>query len=1218
MFYYLVLATLSLHALANSERNVVFSETAQVTISDGMPSNTVFSLEQDNLGFIWAGTPSGVGLLNGYATTSFQHQDVPDLALMSPGNVFLDRQNILWIGTWGNGVKALNSSRTGLIDLSWAEAELGEERVQSIFQSSDNAIWVGTFDNGLFYLNLEEQEIKSWQHQAGTTGLSHNRIWSVTEERKQGQSEGEILWIATSNGLNRFDSKSGEFEAFYNSEELSVADKLIRTLHVHYEADGRTNIWFGTNLGLFKLDTASKQITQIVPPNQDIISVNRIIGDGEQGLWIATFSGLYYYDLDSQTFLKFSKGEYAYLAQKDIRDILITSRDVLLLATRYSGMYKLNLRPKPVQQIVNDLYNEQNKLQVWEMADDGRGNIWAGTNNGIIKFNLAERRIVPLPTVLENSIRGLTLSVAFSVDKNWLWIGTVNRLYRYDMQSGELLSYNEKLGMSQLNHIRLFNDNQDNLWINSAHQGVLRVGPEGELAHYHTSAKPPFKLPDNNIAQITQSTTGKIWIVSGNNELLSKGPTDDFFTVLPLRFSAQDSNSNYIATSLHTRDDQTIYIGTYSGLLKVANGSGNVQRMTISDGLANDEIRAIASDWPGNLWVSTGTGITRITADGVDFRTFGQIDGLNSPSMNLRSIFNCSETIMCFGSSAGINYIEESQRWEPIHNENIIISNLWINQEKQDYPSTGDNYLNLILQSDERNIKFQFGKIDHRPGSIHDLYYRLKGFDEQWYASDVSRIANYTNLVPGSYVFEVTDSPTHHQMHSSAKAVIEIIPPFWSRLWVQVTAALVLMSLMTLVYRTRIAQIRRNEQKLNRLVDVRTRNMALLGDIGMEITRSLNFQEIFYNLQKHLRTILSEHDFMLGLLNEEKNALRFDLNISNSEQLSKHSVSLSDQPNICVQCFKDGKERIVNDTKDKKKILEEGISLSLMRDYQSCACLPLRINGVATGVIFVRSRTENAYSEYERQFLRSIAAYTAVALKNANFYQEQKHTHEKRITWLENITHYLNHEMKNSILGAQTSLNMLNRKIKDTELHKYVDRAEKSHKEMRSIMKAVSETTSLEASIMQTHSSEFDVSRVIQERIEDYEAIYPEASIKGKVTPFIFVNGSDNLIIQCLDKLVNNAIEHHLVDTDIEVLVELLDGNCVISVVNIGDPLPEKVEEIFNLFTSSKADARKGNFGMGLYVARLIADFHRGQITAGPLQKGFLQGAKFELRIPIE
>jgi len=195
---------------------------------------------------------------------------------------------------------------------------------------------------------------------------------------------------------------------------------------------------------------------------------------------------------------------------------------------------------------------------------------------------------------------------------------------------------------------------------------------------------------------------------------------------------------------------------------------------------------------------------------------------------------------------------------------------------------------------------------------------------------------------------------------------------------------------------------------------------------------------------------------------------------------------------------------------------------------------------------------------------------------------------------------------------------MLNRKIKDDELHKYVDRAEKSHKEMRSIMKAVSETTSLEASIMQTTSTEFDVSQVINERLEDYEAIYPEASVVGHITPFVFIHGNEALIIQCLDKLVNNAIEHYQTDTDIEVRVELLDSNCVISVSNIGDPLPENVEDMFNLFTSSKADARKGNFGMGLYVARLIAEFHHGQISAAPLVKGFLQGAKFELRIPIE
>lgn len=1193
--------------LAQPEKHIRFSATQQVTISDGMPSNTIFSVKQDELGFVWVGTPSGLGVLNGYDTTDFKHPGIPELAHMSPGNIFLDKQNNLWIGTWGKGVKALNPARTQLLDLHWAEEQLSKERIQAIFQSSDDCIWIGSFDNGLFHLDLKKQQLRSWHQNPEKNGLSHNRIWSIAED-----NQGNI-WIATSNGLNRFDIRTGEFTGFFNSDELSVADKLIRTLYVQ---DNR--IWFGTNLGLFNINTDTNEIVRVMPPDQDIISVNRIAGHDNKGLWIATFSGVYYYDLVLGRFIPFENHQYSYLAQKDVRDLIVTSRDVLMLATRYSGVFKLNLRPKPVQQIKNELYSEQNKLQVWEMTNDGNGNIWAGTNNGIIKFNLQDKQIVPLPGILENAIRGLTLSVSFNLNKNWLWIGTVNQLYRYDMKSGELLSFNDRLGMSQLNHIRLYVDSQDNLWINSAHQGVFKISPFEEISHYHTNGAPPYKIPDNNIAQITEGADGRMWIVSGSNELLSKRPNEEYFIQLPLIFEEQDSETNYIATSLHSAKSDHVYIGTYSGLLKVTSQTGNVKRLTIANGIANNEIRGVTSDWLGHLWVSTGTGITKISLGGQDIRNFGQIDGLNSPSMNLRSIFNCSDKMMCFGSSAGVNYIEENALWEPIHNENIIISNLWINQEKQDYPSTGDKFLDLTLESDERNIKFQFGKIDHRPGAIHELYYRLQGFDDHWYASDVSRIANYTNLLPGHYVFEVTDSPTHHLMHQSAKAVIEIIPPFWSRLWVQITSVILLLTLMTLMYQTRISQIRSNEQKLNKLVDIRTQNMALLGDIGMEITRSLNFQEIFYNLQKHLKAILSEHDFMLGLLNDEKNALKFDLNISSTTHLTKHSISLADQPNICVQSFKDGEERIVNDLKDKREILEDGISLDLMRDFSSCACLPLRLNDTSIGVIFVRSRMENAYSEYERQFLRTIAAYTAVALKNANYYLEQKETHEKRITWLENITHYLNHEMKNSILGAQTSLNMLNRKIKDNELHKYVDRAEKSHKEMRSIMKAVSETTSLEASIMQTHSNEFYVSQVIQERIDDYEAIYPEASIVGKVTPFIFINGNESLIIQCMDKLVNNAIEHHQVNTDIEVIVELVDGNCLISVVNIGDPLPNDVEEIFNLFTSSKADARKGNFGMGLYVARLIADFHKGQVSAGPLQKGFLQGAKFELRIPID
>ena len=1207
-FFLLLLAILPTGLLAQIDKHIHISETEQLTIVNGLPSNTIFSLKQDKLGFVWTGSPTGLGVLDGYNAGAFQHPDVPNLALDRPGNIYIDNQNRLWIGSWGKGLKALNSNRTRLLDLNWTRSQLAETKVQTIYQSTNGNIWVGTFNHGLFMLDMQKKQVRSWQQGPLPNGLNHNRVWKITEDSNRN------IWVATSNGLNKIDAMNGAISSYYDADSLSVADKMIRGLMI----EGDT-LWFGTNLGIFNLRIDTGEVHKVMPPGYDIISVNRIYRREAETVWIATFSGLFCYDLKTRMFIPFEDGSYSYIAQKDVRDIVYTERDVLLLATRYSGIFKLNLRPKAVQQIDNTLYSKRNKLQIWEMDQDGNGNIWAGTNDGVMMFSMSERRTLHLPSVLETSVKGLTLSVAFSKDKRKLWIGTINQLFQYDMYSGELISLSQLPGLSQLNHIRLLVDRQDNLWINSAHQGVFQLTPQQQVRHYHQMASGTLHLPGNNLSQLAEGPDGKIWLVTEGNRLFYKSPNEDGFTPHPLKFGSDKQQLNFTTTSLYVDSQNQIFIGTYSGLLKVNASTGRVTRFTIAEGLANNEVRAIRGDEQQNIWVSTGTGITRINSSLNDFTSFSQSDGLNSLSMNLRSIFNCGKAIMCFGSSSGINYIHNTEQLQDSHQDKLIIANLWINQEKQNFPATGDDYINLVLDNDERNLKFQFGKIDHRPNAMHEIYYRLRGFDEQWYASDISRIANYTNLQPGSYVFEVTDSPSHYQSHHVAKAVIEIVPSFWSRLWVKVIAALLVLSLAIITYRSRIRQVRSNEQKLNKLVEVRTQNMMLLGNIGMEITRSLNFQEIFNNLQKHLTTILAEHDFMLGLINEEKNALRFDLIINSAEQLHEHIISLSDEDDICVLSFRENQEFIISNEEEKHDLMARGVKLPLMPDgFQSCTCLPLQLNGKSIGVIFVRSTNIKAYGEYERQFLRSIAAYSAVALKNADFYQQQRRTHEKRISWLENITHYLNHEMKNSILGAQTSLNMLNRKIKDKELHKYVDRAEKSHKEMRNIMKAVSETTSLEASIMQASSNEFDISRTVNDRLEDYQAIYPNASIKGQITPYIFIKGNESLIIQCLDKLVNNAIEHHQQDTDIDIALELQQGNCIISISNIGDPLPDNIESIFDLFTSSKADASSGNYGMGLYVARLIADFHKGRISAQPLSRGFLQGARFELTIPIQ
>jgi signal transduction histidine kinase len=101
--------------------------------------------------------------------------------------------------------------------------------------------------------------------------------------------------------------------------------------------------------------------------------------------------------------------------------------------------------------------------------------------------------------------------------------------------------------------------------------------------------------------------------------------------------------------------------------------------------------------------------------------------------------------------------------------------------------------------------------------------------------------------------------------------------------------------------------------------------------------------------------------------------------------------------------------------------------------------------------------------------------------------------------------------------------------------------------------------------------------------------------------------GSPDLIAQMLDKLVENAVDFVVAGTPVRVSVEAEDEAVLLRVANRGPTLTdESKRRLFQAMVSGRAGERAGSshLGLGLYVARLIAEFHGGGIEAGDLPEG--------------
>ncbi len=220
----------------------------------------------------------------------------------------------------------------------------------------------------------------------------------------------------------------------------------------------------------------------------------------------------------------------------------------------------------------------------------------------------------------------------------------------------------------------------------------------------------------------------------------------------------------------------------------------------------------------------------------------------------------------------------------------------------------------------------------------------------------------------------------------------------------------------------------------------------------------------------------------------------------------------------------------------------------------------------------------------------------------------------RRIKWLENMAFFLHHELRNKIVGFRSTLDIIERKAAHIDLEKYLNRARKSTTLMNYLLQSIGNASDLEASLYTELQQELSLSILVNEQVHEYRDSNPAWVFRSDIEDDVVVLGNYQRIVQALDKLITNAVEHSDNGLPIDIKLKSEDEDAVLEVLNTGDALPENREEMFEVFVSSKLN-RSENRGLGLFVVKLIVDSHAGEVSAFALEKD--QGARFVITIPL-
>lgn len=210
--------------------------------------------------------------------------------------------------------------------------------------------------------------------------------------------------------------------------------------------------------------------------------------------------------------------------------------------------------------------------------------------------------------------------------------------------------------------------------------------------------------------------------------------------------------------------------------------------------------------------------------------------------------------------------------------------------------------------------------------------------------------------------------------------------------------------------------------------------------------------------------------------------------------------------------------------------------------------------------------------------------------------------------YLRSLASKLSHELRTPLAIVTSSLENLEHEPLSEAGAGYTARAREGADRLRRILSAMSEASRVEELMANAEPEAFDLREVLDSTVAAYRDVF-------KARSFIFdckltianMHGSPELLIQMLDKLIDNAVDFSDENDTITIALAEADSAFELSVSNPGPPLPERMRiQMFDSMVSMRAGKNTRHLGLGLYIARLIAAGHGGRISADNIDGGVL------------
>ncbi|MBR1503761.1 MAG: hypothetical protein IJ618_07775 [Prevotella sp.] len=794
---------------------------------DGLCSNTISMLRQDDMGYIWIATWNGLSRYDGYHFYNYKtgngsriknlHNRLRDLVI--------DQSQNIWMHMYDNRVFVLDRATDQIINPF--EKYKGHEEFRTIYPllvTSTGKVLVSINDGHLYVMELDRKGLKS--NQIATNGLT---ITSMVEGYQND------IWLGTDKGIRRLNRTNLKVE-----RNTILPNERIASLHANgfniYVATANGAIYsfvYGkepklirhpTGISIFSLFVDSKGLlwfcddrmgaSRLNPEtgNEKLFQQNVLMPeyDGRSGsfseinglVWILMNHGGYGYYNREQDVVEYFHNDPStpWSLSNTLSSALELEEGVVWEATSRRGLDKLEIQKNDIirkKLVANPTGPRDNEIRAM-FYDAQRKLLLLGNKNSTLFLKYDNG----IESIITHDSQGHPLGRLYGITKgakgNYWICSKDSGLYKMSPNGSgwtlERYSHHEgnKQSLSSNKAYLAVEDKDGNLWVATYGGGVNMMKIE--------AGEPVFFYPGNGMKGYPEGTHNNVRTIATDGEGNVWAGTSDGILILSYKnkkmkidkLKMPESSDKMLMSNdivCIRRDSKgTMWVGTNGGGIgytigKDEDGTWLFDTFETKDGLPSDEIRSITFDERGNAWFATEQAICSFDPNKKIFTNFSSLDGLGEAIISESGAICAANGDVLFGTLDGYYVVDRKKLMgNSALQMKLQITDFFINEVLQSprLNNTYDYYIptskSVELPTGNDNFAFRFAAMNYQLQHHVHYQYMLEGYDKDWQNADKELTAFYSGVPAGTYTFKVKaflqESPDKYDLRT-----IEVIVP---------------------------------------------------------------------------------------------------------------------------------------------------------------------------------------------------------------------------------------------------------------------------------------------------------------------------------------------------------------------------------------------------------------------------------------------------------